>query len=106
MRALKCCYYHNIARAVVRLGRRADLRLSILANEISFLLMSFDKLAAERGTWRIPERWFFMISLAGGALAVLLGMFAFHHKTSAFRMTDNIQMDILLGNTNSQCLYC
>ena len=53
-----------------------------LANGMGFLLMGLDKLRAAQDEWRIPERWFFMISLAGGALGVFLGMFVFHHKTS------------------------
>ncbi len=44
--------------------------------------MGFDKLSAKVDSERVPEMWFFLISLAGGFGGVLFGMFAFHHKTS------------------------
>ncbi len=53
----------------------------LLVNAASFLLMGVDKLSAIRGESRIPEKWFFMISIAGGPFGVFLGMAVFHHKT-------------------------
>jgi uncharacterized membrane protein YsdA (DUF1294 family) len=44
--------------------------------------MGFDKLSAKTASERVPEMWFFLISLAGGFCGVVLGMFAFHHKSS------------------------
>jgi uncharacterized membrane protein YsdA (DUF1294 family) len=43
--------------------------------------MGFDKMSAEVNSERVPEMWFFLISLAGGFVGVILGMFAFRHKT-------------------------
>jgi len=43
--------------------------------------MGVDKLSVIRGESRIPEKWFFTISLAGGSFGVFLGMIIFHHKT-------------------------
>lgn len=43
--------------------------------------MGFDKLSAKASSERVPEMWFFLISLAGAFVGVALGMFAFHHKT-------------------------
>ena len=43
--------------------------------------MGFDKLSAKANSERVPEMWFFLISLAGAFVGVVLGMFAFHHKT-------------------------
>jgi len=54
----------------------------LLVNSAALLLMGFDKMTAKMGSSRIPEFWFFLISLAGGVLGVVVGMFAFHHKTS------------------------
>jgi uncharacterized membrane protein YsdA (DUF1294 family) len=51
-------------------------------NTASFLLMGFDKLGAKLDSGRVPEMWFFLISLAGGVIGVVVGMFAFRHKTS------------------------
>jgi uncharacterized membrane protein YsdA (DUF1294 family) len=43
--------------------------------------MGFDKMSAHVNSERVPEMWFFLISLAGGFVGVILGMFAFRHKT-------------------------
>jgi len=53
----------------------------LVINAGSFLLMGFDKLSAKANSERVPEMWFFLISLAGAFVGVVLGMFAFHHKT-------------------------
>ena len=45
-------------------------------------MMEFDKLSAKANSERVPEVWFFLFSLAGGFLGIVLGMLAFHHKTS------------------------
>ena len=52
-----------------------------MINIASFILMGVDKLSVIRGESRIPEKWFFTISLAGGSFGVFLGMIIFHHKT-------------------------
>jgi len=54
----------------------------LLTNGASFLLTGVDKLSAKAGSARIPELWFFIITVAGGVVGVELGMFIFHHKTS------------------------
>lgn len=60
-----------------------DILLYLLfVNGAGFILMGFDKMTAKMGSSRIPELWFFLLSLAGGVLGVVVGMFAFHHKTS------------------------
>ena len=43
--------------------------------------MGVDKASAVRGELRIPEKWFFTLSMIGGPFGVLLGMLVFHHKT-------------------------
>ncbi|MEM2981346.1 MAG: DUF1294 domain-containing protein [Thermoproteota archaeon] len=48
---------------------------------MGFPLMGVDKASAIRGEPRIPEKWFFTISLIGGPFGVFLGMLVFHHKT-------------------------
>jgi uncharacterized membrane protein YsdA (DUF1294 family) len=52
-----------------------------LVNVGSLLLMGFDKMSARANFERVPEAWFFLISLAGGFVGVILGMLAFRHKT-------------------------
>jgi uncharacterized membrane protein YsdA (DUF1294 family) len=53
----------------------------LLVNIASFVLMGVDKASAIRNESRIPEKWFFIISMAGGPFGVFLGMMIFHHKT-------------------------
>ena len=56
-------------------------------NLLAFLLCGVDKQRAKRGKWRIREATLFFISVIGGAVGMLAGMFTFRHKTRkrAFR---------------------
>lgn len=54
----------------------------LLVNVLGLVLMGFDKLSAKAGSERVPELWFFLISVAGGFMGVVLGIFVFHHKIS------------------------
>ena len=54
----------------------------LLVNVVGLVLMGFDKLSAKADSERVPELWFFLISVAGGFMGVLLGIFVFHHKIS------------------------
>lgn len=61
---------------------RAFLLLWCLALSLAdFVLMAADKRRAKRGAWRVPEKWFFLLALAGGAPGAILGMWTFRHKT-------------------------
>jgi len=54
----------------------------LLVGALGLVLTGFDKLSAKIDSERVPELWFVLISLTGGFTGVVLGMFAFHHKTS------------------------
>lgn len=41
----------------------------------------YDKIAAKKGDWRIPEKTLLLLALAGGAAAELAVMLAIRHKT-------------------------
>ena len=69
----------------------------ILVNAASLVLMGFDKLSAKAGSERVPEMWFLLISLAGGFVGIVLGMFAFHHKTSKTGFQIKIAAAAVLG---------
>ena len=60
-------------------------------------MMEFDKLSAKAGSERVPEMWFLLISLAGGFVGIVLGMFAFHHKTSKTGFQIRIAAAAVLG---------
>jgi len=69
----------------------------ITVNVGSFLLMGFDKLSAKMDSQRVPEMWFFFVSLVGGFSGVILGMFAFHHKSSKPSFQLKIVVAAVLG---------
>ena len=53
----------------------------VLINTAGFILMGTDKSRAGDNRRRIPEKTFFIVSLAGGSTGTLAGMYMFHHKT-------------------------
>ena len=53
----------------------------ILVNLTGFLMMGIDKRKAVKHAFRIPETTLFIVSLIGGSIGSLLGMYTFHHKT-------------------------
>ncbi len=53
----------------------------IILGFIGFVLVGIDKARARDGSWRIPERAFFRLALAGGAFGIVAGSSVFHHKT-------------------------
>ena len=52
-----------------------------LVNGAALLLTCYDKRAAKRGGWRIPESTLFTIGGFGGAAGMLAAMLLVHHKT-------------------------
>ncbi len=50
-------------------------------NLVTFIIWGIDKSKAVNRRWRVPEKWLFILIIAGGALGALLGMMAFRHKT-------------------------
>lgn len=53
----------------------------VIMNVIAFAAMGVDKSRAKRGAWRIPEKTLFSLSLLGGSIGALAGMYTFRHKT-------------------------
>ena len=53
----------------------------IIINLIGFLIMYIDKQKAKKGRWRIPEKTIFLITLLGGGIGTISGMYVFRHKT-------------------------
>lgn len=50
-------------------------------NLIGFLVMGIDKKKAQKGKWRIPENTLLWITIFGGGIGTIAGMYTFRHKT-------------------------
>ncbi|MFR7591805.1 MAG: DUF1294 domain-containing protein [Longibaculum sp.] len=68
----------------------------MIMNGIGFIMMGVDKQKAKHHIWRICEKSFFLISLMGGSLGTIVGMYIFHHKTKHWYFVYGLPM-ILLG---------
>ena len=60
---------------------RAIIIYLICINILTFLVFGIDKWKARSGKWRIPEATLIWLSIAGGSIGALLGMYLFRHKT-------------------------
>jgi uncharacterized membrane protein YsdA (DUF1294 family) len=52
-----------------------------LVNVLAFILIGIDKYKSRHNLWRISEKTFFTVSVFGGSVGVLIGMYFFRHKT-------------------------
>ena len=59
----------------------------LIINGVGLTAMLIDKFKAERGSWRIPEKTLFMITLLGGGIGTITGMYLFRHKTKKLYFT-------------------
>ena len=59
----------------------------IVINLIGFLAMFIDKQKAKKRAWRIPENTLFMLTLLGGGIGTIAGMYTFRHKTKKLKFT-------------------
>lgn len=50
-------------------------------NVLTFLVFGIDKWKARKGRWRIPEDTLIWMSIVGGSIGALVGMYLFRHKT-------------------------
>ncbi len=53
----------------------------LVINIVGFLAMGIDKKRAKMMEWRIPEKTLFLITLFGGGIGTISGMYIFRHKT-------------------------
>ena len=59
----------------------------IIINIIGFLVMYIDKQKAKKAARRIPEKTIFIITVLGGGIGTISGMYAFRHKTQKLHFT-------------------
>ena len=53
----------------------------VTMNIIGLVIMGIDKWKAKRHAWRISEKMLFTVSILGGSIGTLAGMYLFRHKT-------------------------
>ena len=53
----------------------------IIVNILSIALFFIDKELAKRNMYRISEKTLLTITIIGGALGSIIGIYTFHHKT-------------------------
>ena len=64
----------------------------LVINLDGLILMGVDKSRARRGKRRIPEATLFLVAAIGGSAGVLIGMYAFRHKTQHDSFTIGIPL--------------
>jgi len=69
----------------------------LIINLLGFITVIFDKNKAKRRRFRVPEKYFFLIGVLGGALGVYLGMRLFRHKTRHRRFVYGIPLLIVVN---------
>ena len=59
----------------------------LIINLMGFFIMGIDKFKAKKGFWRTPEKTIFTITLLGGGIGTVTGMYLFRHKTKKMKFT-------------------
>lgn len=68
----------------------------VIVNLIAFIMFWLDKRYAQRGDWRIPEKSLIFVSIFGGSIGAILGMYTFRHKTKKLRFSIGIPIILIL----------
>ncbi len=63
---------------------------------VAVIVTAFDKLAAKKGAWRIPEATLMLIGLFGGALPMYVTMKTIRHKTKHKKFMIGLPFEIVL----------
>lgn len=76
----------------------------IFINLIGVAVMAIDKYKAQKGYWRIPESTLFLVTLLGGGIGTITGMYLFRHKTKKLKFTIGFPTILILEIT--LIIYC
>ena len=68
----------------------------IIINLTGFIAMAIDKRRAKKGEWRIKEYTLLMITLLGGGIGTIAGMYTFRHKTKKLKFVIGFPMILIL----------
>ena len=64
-------------------------------NVITLAVAVWDKLAAVKGWWRVPEKTLFTLCATGGTAGMLLAMYLVRHKTQKTRFAIGVPCILL-----------
>lgn len=68
----------------------------LTVNAVGFLLMHIDKYKAKKKLWRIPEATLMLLSISGGSIGCLAGMYTARHKTKHVKFTLGIPFILVI----------
>lgn len=68
----------------------------VSVNLSALILMYVDKGRAKKGKWRIPELRLFTFAILLGSPGILIGMYAFHHKTKHIKFVIGIPLILII----------
>ncbi len=68
----------------------------VIINIISFILMGLDKLLAIISKRRISENTLLFISLIGGGIGTIFGMFLFRHKIRKLKFKIIVPLSLII----------
>ena len=65
-------------------------------NIAAVVTYGWDKLCAQRGGWRVPEKTLLLLAFFGGGLGAMAGMALFRHKTRHLKFRYGIRLMLAL----------
>ena len=68
----------------------------LVINIIGFFAMWIDKWKAKNNRWRIPENTLFILTVLGGGIGTIAGMYTFRHKTKKTQFTIGMPAILIL----------
>ena len=68
----------------------------VIINILGFLAMGIDKRKAKKMQWRIPEKTLFLLTVLGGGIGTIAGMYTFRHKTKKKYFTIGFPVILIL----------
>lgn len=87
--------YENTIQLADIFNLRNFIIYLVVMNVIGFFIMLIDKRKAQKGKWRIPEKTLLLVSLFGGSIGTLVGMYVFRHKTQKLRFVIGFPMILI-----------
>ena len=68
----------------------------LVMNIVGLFSMGIDKYKAKKSRYRTPEKTLFLISILGGSIGTLAGMYVFRHKTKHMHFVIGMPLILLL----------